>query len=194
MAWAVSITEKVNQISELDVGLWSPVFSPGLGTLVWTAGAQDLAELEATDAKLMVDDGYIEILEAGTKFSSGDPVDDALIQLILADEDPEGANAQYAFVVQSALAPGKSARGIELGVEIAQRARAITGATTAFGAAITGVYGGVAWITGYASVEKLQAAGDTLNADASFTELVDAEASQAYLVGATTQTIYRRIV
>jgi hypothetical protein len=53
LAWSFNITEKVNQISELDVGLWTTVFSPGLGTLVWTANCDDLAILEAPDDKLM---------------------------------------------------------------------------------------------------------------------------------------------
>src|ERR1700704_1866895 len=80
MAWAVKVTEKVNQIGELDVSLWTRVFSPGLGTLVWTTTADDLSALEATDDKLMADSGFQMLLDEGAKFSSGDAIDDSLIQ------------------------------------------------------------------------------------------------------------------
>ncbi len=54
-AWAVAMTERVNQITELNVGLWTSVFSPGLGELVWATFIDDLLTLETADAKLMVD-------------------------------------------------------------------------------------------------------------------------------------------
>src|SRR4051794_4266605 len=55
IAWALNVTEKVNQIAEIDVSLWTRVFSPGVGMISWTALVDDLSLLEATDAKLMAD-------------------------------------------------------------------------------------------------------------------------------------------
>lgn len=192
--WSLKITEKVNQISELEVSLWTTVFSPGVGTLVWTAATEDLAVLEATTDKLAVDDGYISLVDEGAKFASGDPIDDALVQLVLADVDAANSTPNYASVVRSAMAPGKTVRGIELGVDIAQRAKKITGRPTSFGVVSTGPYGGVEWISLYDSVDELQKADAAIAADASFAQYVDKEASTAYNAGVTTQTIYRRIV
>ncbi|MEY2435142.1 MAG: hypothetical protein QOC92_4867 [Acidimicrobiaceae bacterium] len=195
MVWSANITEKVNQISELDVSLWTTVFSPGLGTLVWTAAVEHLSVLEATDAKLAADDVYISLVEEGAKYLSADPIDDVLLQLVFADEDAANSQPQYASVVASALAPGNSTRGIELGVEIAQRAKRITGRPTSFGVASTGPYGGVEWISLYDSVDQLQKAEADIAADAGFTQFVDKEASTAYNAALPTiQTIYRRIV
>ena len=53
MAWALSVTEKVNQISEAQFHLWSTFNSPGVGTLSWATTIEDLEVLEATNAKLM---------------------------------------------------------------------------------------------------------------------------------------------
>jgi hypothetical protein len=194
MAWSVKVTEKVNQISELDVRLWTTVFSPGLGTLVWSAMVDDLAVLEATDAKLFADAGYTSLVEEGAKYSSGEAIDDALVQLILADEDARNAQPQYASVVQAVVAPGSAVRAMEVGVEIAQRAKKITGRPTSFGAAQTGPYGGVGWFILYDSVEQLQKSGETIAADSSFAQFIDKEAGKAYLAGATTQKVYRRVV
>ena len=48
--WALRVTEKVNQISETPVTLWSSVFSPRSQTLVWTAIADDLLTFETIEA------------------------------------------------------------------------------------------------------------------------------------------------
>ncbi|MEZ5269150.1 MAG: hypothetical protein R2789_11520 [Microthrixaceae bacterium] len=37
MAWAIDQTERVNRLCDLDVSLSTQVFSPGLGTIVWSA-------------------------------------------------------------------------------------------------------------------------------------------------------------
>jgi hypothetical protein len=193
MAWAMNVTQKVNQITELEVSLRTTVFSPGLGTLAWTAAAEDLAQLEAADDKLNVDDGFIALVDSGAKFSSGQAVDDGVIQLIHADADAGAGQPTYASVVQAVLAPGASTRGVEVGVEIAQRAKAITGGPTSFGLALTGPYGSVEWISVFDSVQDLQRANEALAADASFAAFIDNEASNLYQDTATVQTAYRRI-
>src|SRR6516162_1052863 len=81
MTWANAVTEKANQISSLDISLFSSVFSPGVGTLVWSTFAPDLASLEAATDKLAADDGYAAILDEGSKFIQPG-IDDGLLQLI----------------------------------------------------------------------------------------------------------------
>ncbi len=193
-AWAAAITEKVNQITGLDVGLWTAVFSPGLGELVWATFIEDLAALETADAKLMVDDGYAALADQGAAFTDGSGLDDTVSQIVHGDIDPN-RQITYVSVVQSTVAGGKLARGMEVGVEIAQRASKTTGVPTAFLADTTGNYGGVRWITGYENVQQLQAASEALGADQSFTNFVDKQAG-VYLEapGVTTQRIARRIV
>jgi hypothetical protein len=193
MTWALQMTEKVNQVTELNLRLWSTVFSPGVGTLVWTSRVEDLAVLEASDAKLMVDAGYLSLAEEGAKFASGEGVNDRLVRLLLADPDAANTDPQYATVVQAVLAPGGSERGIELGADIAQRAKRITGRPTSFGVATTGVYGSVEWITVYDSIAQLQSAEQAIGADIEFARHIDKEASKVYLTG-TTQTVFRRLV
>jgi hypothetical protein len=194
MAWSAKITEKVNAISEMPVSLWTTVFSPKLGTLAWTVVVEDLSQLEALDAKLLADSGYTALTEEGARYTSDAGVDDSLISLVHADPDAATGDRQYAGVVEAVLAPGSAVRGIELGVEIAQRAKTITGRPTSFGIAQTGVYGAVEWIALYDSVDQVQKAEGALAADAGFAELLDKEASKAYLPSGSTQTMYRRVI
>lgn len=192
LTWALNCTEKVNQISEAKFALWSTVFSPGVGTLAWTTTVDNLSVLEATDAKLLADAGYISLVNEGAAFSSGAPIDDAIVQLISADID-ESREPAYASVVQAVLAPGASVKGIELGVEIAQRAKKVTGCPCSFGVAGSGPYGGVVWITGYSSIEELEQANQTIAADADFNKTIDQKASTAYQAGSAVQTIWRKL-
>ncbi len=68
---------------------------------------------------------------------------------------------------------GHVIRGIGTGVEIAQRAEAVSGRSTAFTANATGQWGGVVWITGYDSLAAFETAQKKLNSDMDWLEFVD---------------------
>lgn len=193
MAWSVSITEKVNQISEATFNLWTPFLSPGVNTLVWTTAVEDLSVLEATNDKLMADSGYMMLLEQSARYASGDAVNDGLTQLLVADMDAESTTPGYVYVVESRLAPGGYARGIEVGITIAEQAKKITGAPVSFGIDATGNYGGVTWTAGYETIHDLQRGGEALNSDPGFAAYLDENVPTCFQPDAT-HAIYRRIV
>jgi hypothetical protein len=194
MTWATGITEKVNQISGLPVSLFTQVFSPEVGTLVWSTFVADLATLEAATDKLNVDDGFVSMGDAGAKFSLGG-ADDALAQVVYGAPDPNRP-VEYVTTVQTICASGSLARGIELGVEIAQRVEKVLGIPGLFITGATGSYGSVGWITGYADVKELESAQQKLAADTKFGEFVDKSVRGVYTEEplASNQLIYRRIV
>jgi hypothetical protein len=193
MAWALNVTEKVNQISEAHFRLWTTVSSPRVGTLSWVTTIEDLEVLEATDAKLMADDSYHSLLEQGAKHLSADALDDNLIRLIVADADASTNETNFVSVNQAVLAPGHSVRGIEVGVEIAQRAKKTMGRPISFGASATGDYGAVGWTGYYESMQQLQQAQEALAADADFAKYLDKEASHVYQANRSSVTWYRRV-
>jgi|GEM_PF-900431 len=195
MAWATSMTERVVQATGMQVSLWTQTFSPAVGTISWSTFVPDLATLEAANDKLMADNAYHELVDRGTEFVIPGSVDDSLGMVVHGAPDPN-RRAEYVGVVRSTGAAGKLARGISLGVEIAQRVEQITGLPTLFLAGTTGNYGGVAWVTAFADVAELERAQMALNMDESFVELIDREAPGVYTdePGATTQVILRRIV
>jgi len=194
MTWATGITEKVNQITGLDVSLFTLMFSPGVGTLAWSTFVPDLSTLEAATDKLAVDDGYASMLDDGAKYGQGG-ADDALLQLIHGAPDPNRP-IQYASTVQTICANGSVTKGIELGIEIAERAEKAMGLPVLCTTAATGPYGSVGWITGYADVNELERAQQALAADAKFGEFIDKSVPGVYTDSPNdSQTlIYRRIV
>jgi hypothetical protein len=193
MEWALSMNQKINEVSEVPSTLWTSAMSPAMGTLAWTSVVSDLAAIEDTEAKLAVDPGYMALVDqATTLLSGGEPVDQMLMQLVHGDPDAAKIDAHYASTVRATLAQGSMAAGIELGVDIAQKAKKITGRPTSFAVGVTGDYGAVMWISLAETIQQLQAANEALNSDAGFTKIVDEKASKRYLPAAT-QTISRKI-
>lgn len=193
MGWAVEMTEKVNQISEARFGLWRPLFSPNATVLTWATVVEDLEELEAIDAKLMADDGYVELLDKGAAFSAGDVVDDALVSFVHGDFS-RAPDAQCVSVVEAVVENGSFAKGIEVGVAIAQKAEQLSGAPTAFGILSTGPYGRVQWLSAYPSVAELQRAETVVNGDPSFIEMLDRDTAGVFIAGSGEQRLARRIL
>lgn len=192
MAWSVKITEKVNAIAQTPVALWSALMSPDAGRLTWTTVVEDLSTVTTMQDELIADPGYLDLVEEGARFTDGTGATDGLVRFVHADRDGV-ATAQYSTLVRAVLTPGSFASGTELGVEIAQRAKAITGRPTSFGASQTGTYGEVGWISLYDSIDQVQSAGEALAADGDFAKLLDDKASKAYIAGVSTQAMSRKV-
>lgn len=192
MGWGVEMLEKVNQVSEAEFRLWTPMFSPGVGSLGFATVIEDLTVLESTNAKALADDGYLALVDRGAAYTSDDPVDDTLVQYVHGDFT-KARDVELVSVVEAALADGNFRRGIEVGIEIAERAEALGGAATGFGIRTTGTYGGVQWITGYASVAELQRAESAVNGDPSFLQYLDEQAAGVFVQGSANQRVARRI-
>ena len=194
MDWATRITEKINQIGEVPSSLWTTVMSPGMGGLAWTSVVSDLAIIEETETKMMADPGYMSLVDEATTLLSGSaPPDQQLMQLVHRDADAAQINAHYAQTVSTMLAPGSMRSGIELGVEIAQRVKQVTGRPTSFAIGTTGEYGSVMWVSLAETMQQVQQAEDALNANEDFMKMLDKDAAKAYLPGAM-QRISRKVV
>jgi hypothetical protein len=193
MAWATEITEKVKKITGLNVGLYAQTFSPEVGTLSWSTFLPDLATLEAANDKLLVDDAYVSMVDAGAKFALGG-ADDTLLQIIHGAPDP-ARQIEYVTTVQTVCASGSLAKGIELAIEIAQRAEKTLGVPVLVATGVTGNYGSVAWISGYANVQELERSQQALAADAKLAEFVDKSVRGVYVDDPTTtkRLIYRHV-
>lgn len=192
MAWAAKITEKVNDFVDTPFSLWSTVMSPKLGTLSWSTVVADLADLNAIEEQLMADGEYLELVEKGGKYISADGFDDGVVSIIHADPY-ERETLEYALITTSTLAPGHGVDGVQLGVEIATKAHAITGCATIFGASLTGPYGQVGWIALCDSIQQVQHFGESLSADAEWLAMLDSRASKAYSPGSGQRSLSRKI-
>jgi len=194
MTWATAITEKGHQLTGLNISLHALMFSPEVGTLVWSTFVPDLATLEAANDKLLADDSYASMLDEGAKYAAGG-ADDALLQIVHGTPDPN-RRGEYVSTVQTTCANGSVTKGMELGVEIAQRAEKTVGIPVLFASVATGNYAAVAWLSSYTDIGELERAQQALAADAKFGEFVDKSVRGVYAEdpASTQQLIYRRII
>ena len=109
--WAVSLTQKINQVSDVPTALWTSAMSPGMGTFAFTSVVRDLSQIEATETKLAADPGYSTLVEQAVGLLSGEPIDQLLMQLVHGDRDAANIKAEYAQTVRAKLTPGKWRRG-----------------------------------------------------------------------------------
>lgn len=193
MAWATEMAERVNALTDLDVALYGLVYSPGVGTAVWTTFVPDLTALEAAGDKLLLDEDYNQAAARGAALTTG-TLDDQLMQIVHGEPDPT-RDVQYVTAVRAVCSAGNIAAGVGVGVEIAQAAERVTGAPTMFVIDTTGTYGGVGWITGHESAQAMEQAEQALMADPTWLAMIDEKAGGVYLSdpSTTTQLIYRRM-
>jgi hypothetical protein len=193
MEWALAQTERVNQITGLQVGLFMQVYSSEVGRVGWSTFVPDLATLEAAGDKLQADDSFVAATDKGAAMTVGG-ADDTLAQVIYGEPDPN-RQIEYVTVVRTVCATGSVGRGMEAGVELAQRAEKIMSTPVIFVADVTGSYGGVGWVSGYENVQAMEAAQQALAGDQEWAKLVDTSTKGVYAdePSATTQLIYRRL-
>ena len=193
MGWAVTIAEKVNQISEVPITLWSSVLSTPLGLVAWTANIENVSEIEATDAKLTVDNSFLDLQASGTEYIVPGSAGDSLATVIFQTPGAESGHFHYASVTTAQVQPGQFRRGIEVGIEFAQKAHELCGLQTSFEAAVTGAMGTITWAIVADSLEELQRGEDTVNTDESFLAKIDTEGSKLYQPTATV-SYFRRLL
>jgi hypothetical protein len=193
MEWALAQTETVNKITGLPVNLFMQVYSPEVGVVAWSTFVPDLPTLEAAGDKLNADDGWVSGVDAGSAMTVGG-ADDLLAQVIYGEPDPN-RQIEYATVVQTVCAPGSIGKGMEVGIELAQRAEKVINTPTLFLAGVTGNYGSVAWLSGHENAQALEASQQALASDQDWAHLVDKKTAGVYTDDPTqtTQLIYRRL-
>jgi hypothetical protein len=194
MTWAANITEKVKQITSLDVSLFTKMFSTEVGTLAWTAFVPDLETIETANDKLLADNGYIAMVDAGAKF--GTTGADDLLGQIISGEPQADRPVEYATVVATTCTNGNLVKGMKLAVTIAERAQEVTGVPVLVSSSVTGNFGAIAWLSGYADIQALERSQQALDADAKFMEFIDKNVNGVYAdePAVTQQTIWRRVV
>lgn len=170
MGAAMEAAGKVKQITGLEIGVWTTMFSPEVGTLVWSAQAEHLAEFETATDKLAADNGYLDWVASLDPFFEG-PLVDGVLEVVHGELS--GERPGYVGVTTAVCANGALASAMAGGVEVAQAATRITGNTTLFCASLTGHYAGVAWVSGVADLAAFEQAGAAFAASPEWLALID---------------------
>ena len=114
--------------------------------VVYGPEESDLGMMEAAFDKLETDTIDNELAEAGRGHIQGS-LDDELIQTVGGDPGEDAATVQYVGGVRAAAAAGSIVGAQTAGLEIADKATNIGGATTVFVRYPTGPDGQIGWLT-----------------------------------------------
>jgi hypothetical protein len=189
LGFSVDIAHKVNQITGIEVSTYLSMFSQDFGTVAWGCAIPDLEAFEAANDKLMAESTYLDAVEQSDRFFRGGVSD--MLSVIVHGELTEGRRPEYVSVVRATAANGSLAGAIAGGIEIAQRATAITGHETLFLSEATNGYGAVSWVTGVDSIRDVEQGQQQLAGDTAWLALIDAQARN--FTEGTTTTLYRRL-
>ena len=200
LALATLAAEYGGQTTGSPIHLWAKKFSPGVGTLLHTLVAPDIAALESVLDKLAGDGGLQELAERISPYLVPASTDDSLA-MVVHPTGPDatlalGRPAEYMVVTRTTLAGRQFVRGLALGAELAKAAERATGVPSLFLGATTGNHGGVAWATRYNDAVEMESCLRGLATDPAFVKMIDTQAGVVYTTvpGATAQEIWRRVI
>jgi hypothetical protein len=167
MAFSADMRQYVSEKTGREIALWSVNFGAPLGTMIYTARVEGLADLQSIAANLLEDPAYHAKLAAGAELSGGPAVDGMATPIHgeLGDPPPVGT---VALVTTAVMAAGKYAEAIGWGVEIAQLVESVTGNPVLFMLDEYGTFGQVTWIGGAVDAAAADAANAKISADAAY--------------------------
>ncbi len=189
--WAMGIGAKVTEITGTEVQLWANAYSPGFGTLTWTAWFEDLTSLESMGDQINADASFLSMVADGAGLTEG--FDDGVVQILAGAPDPDRP-IQYVSGATAIIAGGSFERAMGLCLELVQHGEKVTGVPGLFGRALTGPYGSVGWLNGYESIAELERANDALAADPDMLKLIDGTKG-CFIedAGSAQTTLYRKL-
>lgn len=193
LEWATEITEKVNSITDNDVTLWGGTFGYPLGTLAWSTAVETRAHLADMNAKLLADDGYLDLVEKGQEFTSGEGEDHLrnVLHMTVEAGDPPAVGAQ-AEILTATPAEGKISDAMEWGVKMADLYTEVTGTGVAFLADAYGTFGQVTWMAAHDDAAAAQAAEEATMGSEAYGKALDEDAG-LFLPGSGTRGLVTRL-
>jgi hypothetical protein len=171
--WAADMRAFVAEKSGREIALWSVLFGAPLGTMVYSARVDGVADLLSIGAALEGDADYHTMLAGGRQFSAAPPVDQLSTPVSgeLGEAPPVGS---VAVVTTASIANGAYTEAITWSVEMAKYVEGVTGFRSTFLIDDFGPFGQVRWIGVAPDAAASDAAGQKLNADPGYLEKLGA--------------------
>ena len=166
---ALEVASLVKRITGTDINVFTVRFGAPMGTIMWSARSESLAELQAMTEKMMADQEYLEKLQSMNGLFMA-PAEDRYARIVTG---PDQATSKYYGVTRAAMANGKFADAMTLGVEAAEYIASSRNCPSAFMKAAYGGFGDVTWVTGFDSMEEVDAFDDWQMTDQGYHAIVD---------------------
>ncbi len=191
MAYSADMTALVSATTGTEVALWNVQFGAPLGTVVYSARVEGLAQLGDMTTKLMEEPKYHEMLAKGADYVSG-PAEDALMTPLHGGDGDVPPVGTVVMGTRAVVAGGKYAEAAAWGVEMAVLSEKVTGMPVGFFMEAFGTFGGVGWLSGAPDAASAEAAGDKLDADPDYLAKLG-DVGDMFIPGSGNRTMATRI-
>jgi len=187
MGYAAGMRQHVADKLGREIALWNVMFGAPIGTMVYTARVDGIADMQSIGQTLIADPEYHELLATGRAFSAGPAVDTLATPLygeLGASPPPVGS---VAVITSATIANGKYAEAVGWGMEIAQYIESLSGVPGLFLMQDYGGFGQVTWIG-----STPDAAAQKVNADPGYLERLKA-AGELFAEGSGHRALATRV-
>jgi hypothetical protein len=167
---AVEVGALVTKITGREVNTFTGIYGVPQGSVMWSARAESHADLQAVTEKLMVDQGYLDMLQSMQGLFMT-PAEDQFSRVIT---DPiAAATSRFYGITRAVMASGKYGPAMEFGVEVSNYMGKALNMQSSFVKSGYGAFAGVAWILGLDSAEDIDRFDDFQMSDAGYLKLVE---------------------
>ena len=166
---AIEVAAMVTRITGRQVNVYTAHFGAPQGSVMWGARADSLVDLQETTDKLMVDAEYLEKLQSMDGLFMA-PAEDRFSRFVTP---PMEATSKYYGITRAAMANGKFADAMALGVEAAEYIGSSLKCPSAFTKSAYGGFGDVTWIVGFDTMADADAFDDWQMTDAGYHDIVN---------------------
>ena len=167
---ALSIAEKVSEISGAELNVFSARFGAPLGTIMWSRRVDSMVELQEMSDKVLADPDYLAMV-GGMSGLFMTPPEDTIGRVLSAPL--EGEPTRFWGITRAAMTAGRYAEAVEFGVEIADYMGSALGAQTVFLKANYGGFADVTWLVGMNSMDEVDKFDDWQLSDAGYQSRVE---------------------
>jgi len=192
-AWALEVTDLVNERTHLKTSLWQGAFGVPVGSLGWSAVVDNLTALELANDVLIGDPAYVSLLAKAAGWITARPRD-SWLQMIHTSggEFVRPVVGAYSESTVAIPAPGKVAQAAAFGVEISDLHTQLTHAPVLFCSSAYGAFGEMRWLALYDSATHVDTAAELVMKDEEYGAKIDG-AGDLFVAGLAQRALARRI-
>jgi len=167
LPWVAETTKYVNDHGTLPTSCWQATFGYPLGTVAWSTIADSQAVLSGAMGSLLAQDGFLDLLDAGSELIAA-PGQDLLREVVYgAPGDPPPLGA-VATVTTATAVVDRLGDAMMWAVEIAQHVENVVGSPVAVARDVFGTMGAITWIGVTTDVAAADTATGKLAADTGY--------------------------
>lgn len=158
VGWAMEITSRVQEVTEVPLSLWVGQAGTPTGTLAWSMPTEGMAHLTEMNDRLQADDDLNKLVIDHSRDFVVEVMPDRLAMIIHGEVTDQAPVGSFVGAVTSRALPGKWTEAGAFATSIADMYTGITGLPVVVAATTAGAMGEYGWFVRHADGASIDAA------------------------------------